>query len=394
MRGAGMMAVTSAGERRAAADGAQVAAERDREGKLVVRLAGTWTLEDGMPDLGAVEQALDERPPPASLAFDMQELHHWDSGVLAFVAKVEDLAKSHQVKVDRGGLPEPVQRLLTIAEAVPEKQGARPAETADSWIARVGLAAMRAWDQAVSAVTFLGEATLALGRLLTGRARFRWRDFAVIVQEAGIEALPIVTLINFLVGMIIAFVGAVQLQKFGASIYVADLVTIATARELGCLMTAVIMAGRTGSGFAAQLGTMQVNQEVEALETMSLPPMEFLVLPRLLALTLMMPLLCIYADVVAWFGGAFVAVGMLDLNPTLFWQESKQSVALTDISLGISKSLVFGIIIAICGCMQGIHAGKNAAAVGRAATSAVVLSIVWIVVADGVFAVLCNVLGI
>jgi phospholipid/cholesterol/gamma-HCH transport system permease protein len=390
-----MMAVTSAGERRVAdADGARVAAERDGEGNLIVRLAGTWTLEDGMPDLGAVEQALGERPPPKAVAFDMGALQHWDSGVLAFVAKVEDLAKTHDVTVDRSGLPEPVQRLLTIAQAVPEKQGARAPEAVESWLARVGVAATRAWMQAVSAVTFLGEATLALGRMLTGRARFRGRDLAVVVQESGIEALPIVTLINFLVGMIIAFVGAVQLQKFGASIYVADLVTIATARELGCLMTAVIMAGRTGSGFAAQLGTMQVNQEVEALETMSLPPMEFLVLPRLLALTLMMPLLCIYADVVAWFGGAFVAVGMLDLNPTLFWQESKQSIALTDLGLGISKSLVFGAIIAICGCMQGIRAGKNAAAVGQAATSAVVLSIVWIVVADGIFAVLCNVLDI
>ena len=389
------MAVTSAGERRAApADRARVAAERDREGKLIVRFSGTWTLEDGMPDLRPVEQALAESSRPKVVGFDMGALQHWDSGVLAFVAKVEDLAQSHDVPVDRSGLPEPVQRLLTIAQAVPEKQGARAPELVDSRLERVGVAAIRGWKQAVSAVTFLGEATLALGRLLTGRARFRWRDFAVIVQEAGVEALPIVTLINFLVGMIIAFVGAVQLLKFGASIYVADLVTIATARELGCLMTAVIMAGRTGSGFAAQLGTMQVNQEIEALETMGLPPMEFLVLPRLLALSLMMPLLCVYADVVAWFGGAFVAVGMLDLNPTLFWQESKQSVTLTDISLGISKSLVFGVIIAICGCMQGIHAGKNAAAVGQAATSAVVLSIVWIVIADGIFAVLCNVLGI
>jgi phospholipid/cholesterol/gamma-HCH transport system permease protein len=389
------MAVRSAGERRvAAADGTRVAAERDRDGKLVVRLAGTWTLEDGMPDLSPVERALAERPPPKAVGFDMGELHHWDSGVLAFVAKVEDTALGHQVPVDRSGLPEPVQRLLTIAQAVPEKEGARAPEIPESWVARVGAAAQRAWQQAVNAVTFLGEATLAFGRMMSGRARFRWRDFGVVVQEAGVEALPIVTLINFLVGMIIAFVGAVQLQKFGASIYVADLVTIATARELGCLMTAVIMAGRTGSGFAAQLGTMQVNQEIEALETMGLPPMEFLVLPRLLALSLMMPLLCVYADVIAWFGGTFVAVGMLDLNPTQFWQESKQSIALTDIGLGISKSLVFGVIIAICGCMQGIHAGKNAAAVGQAATSAVVLSIVWIVVADGVFAVLCNVLGI
>jgi phospholipid/cholesterol/gamma-HCH transport system permease protein len=216
----------------------------------------------------------------------------------------------------------------------------------------------------------------------------------LIVQECGVQALPIVTLINFLVGMIIAFVGAVQLQKFGASIYVADLVSIATARELGCLMTAVIMAGRTGSGFAAQLGTMQVNQEIEALETMGLQPMDFLVLPRLIALTLMMPVLCIYADVIAWLGGAFVAVGMLSLSATQFWLESIRSITLTDITLGIVKSLVFGAIIAIAGCMQGIHAGRNAAAVGQAATSAVVMSIVWIVVADGVFAVLCNLLGI
>jgi phospholipid/cholesterol/gamma-HCH transport system permease protein len=171
-------------------------------------------------------------------------------------------------------------------------------------------------------------------------------------------------------------------------------VAIATARELGCLMTAVIMSGRTGSGFAAQLGTMQVNQEIEALETMGLDPMDFLVLPRILALVLMMPLLCIYADVIGMLGGAFVAVGMLDLTATQFWLEAKHSIDLTDLGLGISKSLVFGIIIAIAGCMQGMHAGRNAAAVGQAATSAVVLSIVWIVVADGLFAVLTNLLGI
>jgi phospholipid/cholesterol/gamma-HCH transport system permease protein len=389
------MAVRSAGERRAAAaDGARVEVARDGDRKLLVRLAGTWTLEEGMPDTAPVEQALAATPPPPAVGFDMGQLEHWDTGVLAFVAKVEDLADSHHVPVDRSGLPEPVQRLLTIAQAVPEKEGARAPERVESRLARVGVAALRVSEQVVNAVGFLGESTLAVGRMLAGRARFRWRDLAVVVQEVGVEALPIVTLINFLVGMIIAFVGAVQLQKFGASIYVADLVTIATARELGCLMTAVIMAGRTGSGFAAQLGTMQVNQEIEALETMGLPAMEFLVLPRLLALSVMMPLLCVYADVVAWFGGASVALGLLDLNPTQFWAESKHSITLTDVGLGISKSFVFGVIIAICGCMQGIHAGKNAAAVGQAATSAVVLSIVWIVVADGVFAVLCNVLGI
>jgi len=389
------MAVRSSGERRAeAANGTRLGVERGRNGAVVVRLAGAWALEDGLPDMAPIDEALGGSPPPPALAFDMTGLERWDSGVLAFVAKVEDAARARKVTVNREGLPPAVQRLLALAEAVPEKQGTRAAEKPASWLARVGLGARRSWGQSVSALTFIGEATLALGRFVTGRARFRWRDLMLVIQECGAQALPIVTLINFLVGMIIAFVGAVQLQKFGASIYVADLVAIATARELGCLMTAVIMAGRTGSGFAAQLGTMQVNQEIEALETMGLQPMDFLVLPRLLALILMMPLLCFYADAIAWLGGAFVAVGMLSLSATQFWLESIRSITLTDIGLGIAKSFVFGAIIAIAGCMQGMHAGRNAAAVGQAATSAVVLSIVWIVVADGVFAVLCNVLGI
>jgi phospholipid/cholesterol/gamma-HCH transport system permease protein len=389
------MAVRSSGERQAeAARSDRLAVTRGPDGTLIVRLAGTWSLEHGLPDTAAVEEALAADPPPRAVRFDTEALDRWDSGVLAFIAKLDDLARRRQVEVDRKALPPDLQRLLTLAGTVSEKEGAQRPSKDVSWLARLGAAALTAWAATLSALAFLGEATFSFGRLLTGRARFRWRDLAVIVQECGAQALPIVTLINFLVGMIIAFVGAVQLKKFGASIYIADLVAIATARELGCLMTAVIMSGRTGSGFAAQLGTMQVNQEIEALETMGLAPMDFLVLPRILALVLMMPLLCIYADVVGMLGGAFVAVGMLDITATQFWLEGKRAITLTDLGLGVSKSLVFGVIIAIAGCMQGMHAGRNAAAVGQAATSAVVLSIVWIVVADGVFAVLCNALGI
>jgi phospholipid/cholesterol/gamma-HCH transport system permease protein len=277
---------------------------------------------------------------------------------------------------------------------VPEAQGARGIARSGSWLAQVGQGASALWTSTLEALGFFGEAAAAFWRLATGRAHFRWRDLAVVIQECGAQALPIVTLVNFLVGVIVAFVGAVQLQRFGASLYVADLVALATARELGSLMTAVIMAGRTGSGFAAELGTMQVNQEIEALETMGLPPMEFLVLPRLIGLSLMMPLLAVYANVVTWLGGAVIAIGMLDLNPTLYWLESQQAVTMTDISLGIFKSFVYGVIIAVAGCMQGMRAERTAAAVGQAATSAVVLSIVWITVTDGLFAVLCNLLGI
>jgi len=189
-------------------------------------------------------------------------------------------------------------------------------------------------------------------------------------------------------------VGAVELQKFGATIYVADLVAIATVRELGCIMTGIIMAGRTGSGFAAQLGTMNVNQEIEAFVTMGVAPMDFLVLPRMLALCLMMPLLCLYADLIGILGGATVAVGLLAQSPTQYWLETRHAIGFTSIGLGIGKSIVFGALIALAGCLRGMKSGRDAAAVGQAATSAVVLAIVWIIATDGIFAVICNVVGI
>jgi phospholipid/cholesterol/gamma-HCH transport system permease protein len=387
--------VRSAGERRAeAAPEAHLEVGRGPDGALIVELTGAWRLARGLPDATVVERALAASPQPSRLAFDLGRLSGWDTGVLAFLARVEEAARRHGVPVDRAGLPSAVERLLALTEAVPEREGARPIETGASWLERIGLGARAAWDSTHAALTFMGEAVAAFGRFVTGGAHVRLRDFAMLVQECGAQALPIVTLVTFISGVIVAFVGAVQLQRFGATLYVADLVALATAREIGCLMTAVVMAGRTGSGFAAQLGTMQVNQEIEALETMGLAPMEFLVVPRLLAMSVMMPLLCVYADVVTWIGGATIGIGMLDLNPTLYWIESKQAVTMTDVTLGIVKSLVFGILIAVAGCMQGMRAERNAAAVGQAATSAVVLSIVAIVVADGIFAVLCNALDI
>jgi phospholipid/cholesterol/gamma-HCH transport system permease protein len=234
----------------------------------------------------------------------------------------------------------------------------------------------------------------SFGRLAIGRARFRRSDLVGVVYECGAAALPIVTLISFLVGLILAFVGAIQLQQFGAQIYVADLVGIAMAREMGALMTAIIMSGRTGAAFAAQLGTMQVNEEIDALSTFGLSSMEFLVLPRMLALIMMMPLLCIYADLMGIVGGAVVGVGMLNLSVTQYANETIHGVALADFAVGIVKSSVFGVLVAISGCMRGIQSGRSASAVGLAATSAVVTAIVFIIVTDGVFAVLTNVLGI
>jgi phospholipid/cholesterol/gamma-HCH transport system permease protein len=261
-------------------------------------------------------------------------------------------------------------------------------------LAWVGDRAIGAWRQNVEMTAFLGEAAVACGRLLTGRARFRRTDLFTIMRDCGSRALPIVSLISVLVGLILAFVGAVQLQMFGAEIYVASLVGIATVRVMGAIMTGIIMAGRTGAAFAAQLGTMQVNEEIDALKTMGFSPFEFLVLPRLLALSLMMPLLCLYADLMGILGGLFVGVFMLDLNVMEYVNMTQASVRLKDFWVGLFHSCVFGVLVALAGCLRGMQCGRSASAVGDAATSAVVSGIVSIVVATGIITLLCNVLGI
>jgi phospholipid/cholesterol/gamma-HCH transport system permease protein len=214
------------------------------------------------------------------------------------------------------------------------------------------------------------------------------------VQQCGADALPIVTVISLLVGLILAFVGAVQLEQFGASIYVADLVAIAMLREMGALMTGIVLAGRTGAAFAAQIGTMQGNEEIDALQTLGVPAMDFLVLPRMLALMLMMPLLTVYSDVIGILGGWVIGAGMLGLDTIAYFNETRANVGLIDFFLGVFKGAVFGIIIAVAGCLKGLQCGRSAASVGIATTSAVVTGIVFIIAVDGLFAVITSVLGI
>jgi len=361
---------------------------------LRVRLAGEWRLDRGLPSPAEVERGLERDDGVHRLAFDAAGLARWDSSLVTFVAHLVERCAARGVGVDRSGLPPGLQRLLALAEAVPEKQGARSPAARPPFSMRVGSAALAALDEARGWLAFLGEATLSIGLFVTGRARYRRVDLAIELQDAGARALGIVTLISFLVGMIMAFVGAVQLQQFGASIYVANMVAIAMAREMGAMMTAIIMAGRTGSAYAAQLGTMNVSQEIDALTTMGIPPIDFLVLPRMLALSLMMPLLAIYADFVGMIGGAVVAVGMLDVGVVQYWEQTKGALTVTAFATGVGKSVVLGVLVAVAGCLQGMRAGRSAAAVGGATTAAVVSAIVLIIVADGLFAVVFQILGI
>ena len=363
-------------------------------GTLVLRLSGDWKLKGGLPTPGAVEKQFDLSAQPSRLTFDTTALGGWDSGLLAFLTGLQELCRARKLEFDMANLPEGARRLLTLAGTVPERAGVRRTESRPSFLALVGLESIALWQSLGQMLEFLGEAMESFGRLAIGRARFRRSDLVEIIFECGAAALPIVTLISFLVGLILAFVGAIQLTQFGAQIYVADLVGIAMAREMGALMTAIIISGRTGAAFAAQLGTMQVNEEIDALTTFGLSPMDFLVLPRMIARILMMPLLAIYADLMGILGGALVGVGMLKLSVVEYVNQTINGVSLTDFSVGIFKSSIFGVLVAICGCMRGIQCGRSASAVGLAATSAVVTAIVFIIVTDGVFAVLTNALGI
>jgi len=251
------------------------------------------------------------------------------------------------------------------------------------------------YGRAVSeTMAFVGDLSLTGLKFLAGRARFRRVDFVEIVQDCGANAVGIVTLISFLVGVILAFMGAVQLQQFGASIYVADLVGIGMLREMGAMMTAIIMSGRTGAAFAAQLGTMKVTQETDALTTLGISPLEFLVLPRVIALVLMMPLLCLYSDFMGILGGGFVGVSMLGLSPSTYMRETIHAISFTYLFIGLVKATVYGGLIAMAGCLRGLQCGKSSSAVGDAATRAVVTSIVLVVVACGIFAFITNILGI
>jgi len=363
-----------------------------RDGRrLTVSLRGDWELAKERPDtasLGSAVQQGDE------LRFDCAGLGEWDSALVALIVKLHGTAEAVGGAFVEEGLPDGVIRLLTLAFAVPEREDARRHRGRAPLLERLGTAAVRRVERARAVATFVGETTFSLVRFVTGRANLQRADLWVHLQEAGAEALGIVTLIAFLIGVILAFVAVVQLQKFGAGIYVADLVAIGVVREMGPIMTGVIMAGRTGAAYAASLGTMKVNEEIDALSTVGVDPIDFLVLPRVLALVLMMPLLALYADLMGVLGGATVALSMLDVTLSQYFVQTFASVDLVDLFGGLAKAVVYGILVALAGCLRGMECGDSAAAVGLATTSAVVTGIVLIVASCGVLTVIYTNLGI
>ena len=265
-------------------------------------------------------------------------------------------------------------------------------EAPQGLIEQIGRATAKEFSDARSLIEFLGHATSALAYSLTHPGAIKWREVFAIAQQAGASAVPITLLIGFLMGVIIAFEISVVAQQFGAVIFVVNGVGVAMLRELGALMTAIIFAGRSGAAFAAEIGTQKVNEEVNALTTFGLEPVRFLVVPRLIASLIAVPLLTVLANVVGLFGGALVMLSF-DISFVQFYNQLLGSVGAVDLVIGLVKAAVFGLVVAAIGCQRGLATGLGASSVGLSATSAVVTSIVLIVVIDGLFAVLINRLG-
>jgi phospholipid/cholesterol/gamma-HCH transport system permease protein len=362
--------------------------------RLTIGISGCWKIGSAAPSIGEALQRVESLPGPARVAIDARQLGAWDSSLVTFLLKLKTCCSKRGWTLDTQGLPPGIQRLLALATAVPEREGARRPAEKEPFLARLGEAALGVRRETVEVLAFIGAVFLAFCRFLAGRARYQKSDLLGFIRDCGPRALPIVTLISMLVGLIFAFVGAVQLLMFGAQIYVANLVAIAMVRVIGAVMAAVIMAGRTGAAFAAQLGTMQVNEEIDALKTLGISPIEFLVLPRMLALAVMMPLLCVYADIMGIIGGLIVGVGMLNLGLIEYLHQTRASLSLSYFWIGLLYSAVFGVLIALSGCLRGMQCGRSASAVGDATTSAVVSSIVAIVVATAIITFALNVIGI
>ena len=356
-----------------------------------VALSGDWVQGcEHAPFTELQAQLLRHRP--GALTIDGVALASWDSVLMAFLLQCYNFCASQGITFHTRDIPEGVAKLLEVATAVkPHEQSAT--QQSPWWHSLNPVEVMHSLTgYFVESLAFIGEVAIAFARLVLGRANTRFTDFRNFCYQAGPNAFGIISLTSLLVGMILAYLGAAQLQQFGAQVYVANLVVIGMLREMGVLMTAVVMAGRTGAAYAAQLGTMQTNEEIDAITTMGISPIEFLVMPRMLALIAIMPLLVIYANLLGIVGGGIVAGGM-GISPLQYITQSQDAFAMNHVVVGLLKSVVFAILIAVAGCRSGINSGRSSAAVGQAATEAVVTAIVYLIVADAAINILFQQLG-
>ena len=372
---------------------------RREQAALVITASGSWERASlsgsgvsAAPLMDAALAAL-EGPGLAEVRFCAPALESWDSLLLAAFNAVAREAARRGLAVDARALPDGMAPMLDMALAVPPSDQAR-AQHDEGFLESLGGKVLALPGISRDVLEFLGEVTQSLLRFASGRASFSRRDLWNVFRECGVDALPIVTLTSLLLGLILAFVSSMQLKLFGAEIYVASLVGVSMVRVMGPVLTGIVLAGRTGASFAAVIGSMQVNEEVDALTGFGISPMDFLVLPRLLGLAVMTPLLTLYSNIAGIAGGFLVGVLMLGITPAAYVANTLSLMQMSYVWIGLLHAFVFGILIALCGCYQGIRSGRNASAVGRATTSAVVNSIVGIIVATSVITIIFTVVDL
>jgi phospholipid/cholesterol/gamma-HCH transport system permease protein len=360
---------------------------------LLIKLSGDWQISANPLSESVVSAELASHPDIHQINFNVAQGLKWDSELIAFLLKLIKECEQKKINVAREGLPEGAQKLLGLALKVHEKN-TLPKKTRESFLEGIGTKVIQIEKSFGVSLDFLGDIAVSIGRLLEGKAFFRWDDFMLLVKRCGVDTLLLVSLISLLVGMILAFVGSIQLKMLGAQVFIADIVGISMVRVLSAVMTGIIVSGRIGASYAAELGMMQANEEIDAFKTLGVSPVEFLVLPRVLALVLMMPVLTIYADFMGVLGGFLISMVMLHLNPVEYLNHTQAAVKLSYVWIGLIHSFVFGVIIAVAGCLRGMECQRNAAGVGQATTSAVVTAITGIVLATAIITFICQILGV
>ena len=369
------------------------------EGAVALALGGEWRSDSNLPTAEEVfktyvTETAQRRHVHSQITVTLSSVQIWDSGLLVFLTNLKRLLEAKGLTFIDAELPAQIRALLQLAFSVDAREGASRCPKRRGFIEELGEKTLILYRHVLAVISFIGDFAIGCARLCLGTSRMRLKALLFAIERAGPDAFPIVTLISVLVGIILAFIGSVQLVQFGAQIYIANLVAVGMTREMGPIMVGIILAGRNGAAYAAELGAMQANEEIDALKTFGVSPIDFLVMPRVLALFLMTPLLCAYADILGILGGAIVTFSVVQISPLLFWEQTMGALTLNDFLLGLTKSVVFGILVALSGCMRGIHSGRDSIAVGNATTSAVVTGIVLIVVADAIFALLASLLGI
>ncbi len=355
---------------------------------LEVTLEGAWRLGEATPRWSSVVGTA----APKGVRLRAEGVSHWDTSLVVFVGEASKWCADAGIGCDVAPLPDRM-RLLGGQFAKSLVTGDRN-DHSRSLFVEVGLATRGAMAQAREFLGFIGECWLAAKKLVSGQAGFRWHDCISEMQKCGAMALPIVSLISFLVGITLAYSGAIVLRRFGGDIWVADLIGVAMTREMGAMMAGIVLAGRTGAAYAAEIGSMKSNEEIDALTVLGISPVRFLVLPKVLAVGLMMPLLALYANCLGILGGMMVAYVDLGIPPAAYWIEMLTIVDLPDVTVGVIKSIVYGLIVGLSGCLRGLQSENNAAGVGQSATSAVVTGILYIIVADAIFAILFQAIGL